>query len=70
MAAVFAGLLLIFVVVLVAPYAAYLPKAAMAGVLFLVAWGLIDWHEIREIISFSKRETVVLACLLYTSRCV
>nr|QTX10811.1 hypothetical protein J1836_000050 [Thiothrix fructosivorans] len=51
--------MLIFVVVLVAPYAAYLPKAAMAGVLFLVAWGLIDWHEIREIISFSTRETVV-----------
>lgn len=67
MAAVFAGLLLIFVVVLVAPYAAYLPKAAMAGVLFLVAWGLIDWHEIREIISFSKRETVVLAVTFFSA---
>lgn len=65
MAAVFAGLLLMFVVVLVAPYAAYLPKAAMAGVLFLVAWGLIDWHEIREIIQFSKRETVVLAVTFF-----
>lgn len=65
MAAIFAGVLLIFVVVLVAPYAAYLPKAAMAGVLFLVAWGLIDWHEIREIIKFSKRETVVLAVTFF-----
>lgn len=60
LAAVFAGLLLMAVVVLVAPYAAYLPKAAMAGVLFLVAWGLIDWHEIRSVIRFSKRETAVL----------
>lgn len=65
MAAVFAGLLLMFVVVLVAPYAAYLPKAAMAGVLFLVAWGLIDWHEIRTIIKFSPRETVVLAATFF-----
>lgn len=65
MAAVLAGLLLMFVVVLVAPYAAYLPKAAMAGVLFLVAWGLIDWHEIREIIKFSTRETVVLAVTFF-----
>lgn len=30
------------IVVLVAPFAAYLPNAAMAGVLLLVAWGLID----------------------------
>lgn len=64
-AAVLAGLLLMFVVVLVAPYAAYLPKAAMAGVLFLVSWGLIDWHEIRAILKFSKRETVVLAVTFF-----
>ena len=37
----------------------------MAGVLFLVAWGLIDWHEIRAIIKFSKRETVVLAVTFF-----
>lgn len=65
MAAVFAGLLLMFVVVLVAPLAAYLPKAGMAGVLFLVAWGLIDWHEIREIVKFSRRESVVLAVTFF-----
>lgn len=65
MAAVLAGLLLMFVVVLVAPLAAYLPKAAMAGVLFLVAWGLIDWHEIKDIVKFSKRETVVLAVTFF-----
>ena len=59
LAAVFAGLLLMFVVVLVAPLAAYLPKAAMAGILFLVAWGLIDWHEIRAIFKFSVRESAV-----------
>jgi SulP family sulfate permease len=37
-AEVFAGVLLAGVVVLVAPLAAYLPNAAMAAILFLVAW--------------------------------
>ncbi len=59
-AAVFAGLLLMVIVLFVAPYASYLPTAAMAGVLFLVAWGLIDRKEIRHIIQASRRETSVL----------
>ncbi|MEB4593320.1 SulP family inorganic anion transporter [Candidatus Thiothrix sp. Deng01] len=67
MAAIFAGVMLMFVVVLVAPFAAYLPKAAMAGVLFLVSWGLIDWHEIHAIVKFSRRETVVLAVTFFGS---
>jgi SulP family sulfate permease len=58
---VFAGALLMLIVLLVAPLASYLPKAAMAGVLFLVAYGLIDFREIRHIIGASRRETAVLA---------
>jgi SulP family sulfate permease len=44
----------------VAPLASYLPTAAMAGILFLVAWGLIDFHHIASIGRTSKAETVVL----------
>ncbi len=64
LAAVFAGLILILIVVLVAPLTAYLPNAAMAGILFLVAWGLIDFREIRHIIMTSKSETAVLSVTL------
>jgi SulP family sulfate permease len=60
MAAIIAGVLLAVIVVLVAPFAAYLPNAAMAGVLFLVAWGLIDFHHIRQIIRTSRAETAIL----------
>jgi SulP family sulfate permease len=59
-AAITAGVLLAAIVVLVAPLAAYLPNAAMAGVLFLVAWGLIDFHHIRQIIRTSRAETAIL----------
>ena len=66
-AAILAALLLMVIVLLVAPYAAYLPKAAMAGILFLVAWRLIDWVEIRHILHASKRETAIMLVTLFSA---
>jgi SulP family sulfate permease len=60
LAAVFAGSMLMVIVLLVARLVAYLPNAAMAGILFLVARGLIDTHHIRKIIKASRAETGVL----------
>ena len=45
----------------VAPLLAYLPIAAMAAVLMLVAWGLFDFHHIATILRVSRSETAVLA---------
>jgi SulP family sulfate permease len=67
LAAVFAGLILMVIVLLVAPLATYLPRAAMAGVLFLVAWGLIDFQEIRHILHASRRESAVLAVTFFSA---
>jgi SulP family sulfate permease len=61
LAAAFAALFLAAVLLLVAPLAAYLPVAAMAGVLFLVAWGLVDFHHIKAIVRASRSETAILA---------
>ncbi|MDP3482166.1 MAG: solute carrier family 23 protein, partial [Sulfuricella sp.] len=60
LATVFAAVFLVLIVLLVAPLASYLPTAAMAGILFLVAWGLIDFHHIATITRTSRAETVVL----------
>jgi SulP family sulfate permease len=60
LAAVFASLFLVVILLLVAPLAAYLPNAAMAGILFLVAWGLIDFHHIGLLPKISRQETIVL----------
>jgi len=60
LAAMFAGLFLIFIVLMVAPLAAYLPNAAMAGILFLVAWGLID-----HVLKTSRRETGIMAVTFF-----
>lgn len=57
LATIFASLFLLGIVILIAPLAAYLPYAVMAGVLFLVAAGLIDNKRIGEIwrAGFSER---------------
>ncbi len=60
LATVYASFILLFVLLLVAPLASYLPTAAMAGILFLVAWGLIDFHHISSIGKTSRSETVIL----------
>jgi len=58
LAVVYASFFLLGILLLVAPLAAYLPTAAMAGILFLVAWGLIDFHHIRQLHRISRQETV------------
>jgi len=67
MAAIFAAVLLMMVLLLVAPLTAYLPIAAMGGIILMVAYNLIDWHGIRHLFKASKREaTVFLITLLAT----
>ena len=55
-AAICATLFLIVILFFVAPLARYLPFAVIAGLLFLVAWGLIDFREIRRIWHEEPRE--------------
>jgi len=66
-AAILAGILLMFVVVLVAPLAVYLPNATMAGILFIVAYGLWDSHHIKQIIRTSYSDTAVLAVTFFSA---
>ena len=60
LSAIFAGLLLMAVVGVSGPALAYLPRAAMAGVLFLIAWNLVDLRNIRRIVRTGASESVVL----------
>jgi SulP family sulfate permease len=61
LSAVFAALALALIVLVAAPLAAHLPMPAMAAILLIVAWRLVDFHHIRTILATSKRETAVLA---------
>jgi SulP family sulfate permease len=60
LSAVFAAAFLTLILLLIAPLTAYLPVPAMAGVILLVAYYLIDYRHIRSIIRTSREETAVL----------
>ncbi len=61
LAAIFSALLLVALVLALAPLLAYLPVAVIAGLLFLVAWNLVDVPRIRKIVATSRGESAVLA---------
>jgi sulfate permease, SulP family len=60
MAAIFAALSLAAILLLIAPLTAYLPIAAMAGIILLVAYNLIDFHHIKLILKTTRSDAVVL----------
>ena len=66
-AAVAAGLFLFVFVLVVAPYVSYLPNAAMAAILFMVAWGIIDFHHIKKILKTSKTESSILGTTFFAT---
>jgi SulP family sulfate permease len=64
LAAVLSAAFLVLIVLAVAPLAAFIPIASMAAILFLVAWGLIDFHHIATIARASRGEAGVLAATI------
>ncbi|MEL6650406.1 MAG: SulP family inorganic anion transporter [Bacteroidota bacterium] len=60
MAAIFAAIILALLLLLLAPYAAYLPLPAMGGIILLVGFKLIDVSYIKTIIKADWREALVL----------
>ncbi|NQV85017.1 MAG: SulP family inorganic anion transporter [Rhodospirillales bacterium] len=60
MAAILAAVFLAIIVLTLAPLTAYLPIPAMAGIILLVAYRLVDLHHIRTILRVSRSESAVL----------
>lgn len=59
-AAILAAIFLALMLVFVAPLAAYLPIPAMGAVIFLVAYNLIDFKNIKIVLRVSRSESAVL----------
>ncbi|MFP6776001.1 MAG: SulP family inorganic anion transporter [PS1 clade bacterium] len=59
LSAILAALILIIIVLLVAPFMAYLPIASMAGIILLVAYNLIDSEHIKKTFKYSKSESII-----------
>ena len=67
LSAIFAAVILMVIVLLIAPLTAYLPVAAMGGVILIVAYNLIDTHHIKEILKYSKSETSILLTTFFAT---
>ena len=60
LAAVFAAVFLMLVIYFIAPLAAFLPISVMGGVSILVAYNLIDFHDIKKLLVTSQGESAVM----------
>lgn len=60
LAAISASVILMGILLLAPGITTYLPMPAMAGIVLLIAWNLINLHEIRDIFSISRSETAIL----------
>lgn len=54
------ALILLAFIVIAAPLAGYIPLAALAGVLVVVAWNMIEGHAIRQLLQVSRGDAAVL----------
>jgi len=67
LSAIIAALMLMGIVLLVAPLTAYLPIAAMGGIILLVAYNLIDFHHIGDTLKKSRSETAILLTTFFAT---
>lgn len=67
MSAIFAAGFLMIIILLIAPLTAYLPIAAMGGVILIVAYNLVDFHHIKQIFKYSKSETAILLTTFFAT---
>jgi len=67
-AGIFCALITAGIVLIAAPLFQYITKSAIAGLMLATAWSVVDWHEVREILTSARHDRIVLlttlGCLL------
>lgn len=53
------ALTLLVILVVAAPLARYIPLATLAAILFVVAYNMSEWREVRTILTLSKADIIV-----------
>ncbi len=60
MASAFSGIFVLIAMLVLAPYAAFVPRAALAGVLILTAYSMVDRKEIVRILRGARADAVIM----------
>jgi len=67
LASVFSGLWVLLALLLFAPLAAFLPRSALAGLLIVAAYNMINWHEMRRIWHASRGDSAIMLATLFAT---
>lgn len=67
LSAVFSALILLGMVATLGPLAAWIPTAAIAGALLMVAWNLIDLAYLRHALAASRSDAVVVGITFFAT---
>lgn len=67
MATVFSTIILLLIALFIAPYTNLLPEPAMAGLIVLVGWNLLDFKHLEEIQKASKEDNITLATVFFAT---
>ncbi|MEM7331057.1 MAG: SulP family inorganic anion transporter [Chloroflexota bacterium] len=65
MAALFSGLFVLIALLTITPLAAFLPRTALAGVLIVTAYGMIDKAEIMRMIQSRGGDAIIMLVTLF-----
>jgi SulP family sulfate permease len=60
LASAFSGLFVLVAMLTLAPFAAYVPRAALSGVLIVTAYNMIDRQEIMRILKGARADAVIM----------
>ncbi len=66
-AVMFASVLLMVMVLLTAPLLSYLPKPAMAAIIIIVGYNLIDFKFSKTVLKASRRQSIVLIITFFST---
>ncbi len=67
MSGVFSGIFVLLAMVVLAPLAAYVPRAALAGVLMITAYGMVDKAEIKRIWRGTHGDAAIMVATLLST---
>jgi SulP family sulfate permease len=64
---IYSGIIVALVVLVLGPYARFIPKSVLAGLLFITAARLIDWKRLRYAMSASRFDAALVAVTALTA---
>jgi len=67
LASVFSGLFVLIAMFVLSPYAAYVPRTVLAGVLMVIALGMIDMAEIKRILRGTRGDAVIMVASIIST---